>query len=227
MAGTNLNNSMHTWFVFKDLDAASQAAADFIGNKIAVAIKQNNSCHVVLPGGNTPLACLAYLAKKDLPWSKVHWYPGDERCVPVGHADRNDVMMENILWSKITPTHTHSMPTELGADIAAEKYRETIQSIKAFDVAFLGIGEDGHTASLFPGNTALQDTRSVVPVYDSPKPPSERVSLSMKTLQQAQCRIVLVGGAGKADIIKRIKAGEPLPINSIGDINWFIDEAAG
>jgi len=88
------------------------------------------------------------------------------------------------------------------------------------------MGEDGHTASMFPENKALSDTRAVVPVYNSPKPPVERVSLSLTSLLKAKSRLVLTTGSGKASAITQVKAGENLPINCIGDINWFIDEAA-
>ena len=217
---------MHQWNVYKTFDEASKAAADFIATQIQSSIEQNNSCRAILPGGNTPAACLSYLAKKSLPWNKVHWYPGDERCVPSGHADRNDVMLEKNLWSDLDDTHIHIIPAELGAEEAASVYRDMISHINQFDIAFLGLGEDGHTASLFPDNEALDDTRSVVPVYHSPKAPAERVSLSINTLRNALCRIVLVGGQSKAGIIARIKNGEALPINSLGDIHWYLDEAA-
>ena len=217
---------MHKWFVYKDLDQAAKAAADFIALKIEMFIQQNNICHVALPGGNTPKYCLTYLADKNLPWDKIHWYLGDERCAAKGDAQRNDVMLEKYLWSKITDSHIYRMPTEMGAEEAAAAYRDVIAGFDHFDIAFLGIGEDGHTASLFPGNAALEDVRSVVPVYHSPKPPGERVSLSVGTLKQTSIRVVLLSGNEKAPIITRIKAGEALPINSLGDIYWYVDEAA-
>ena len=217
---------MHKWFVYKEFDHAAKAAADFIALKIETFIQQNNICHVALPGGNTPKYCFTYLADKKLPWNKIHWYLGDERCVPKGHAQRNDVMLEKYFWSKITDTHIYRMPTEKGADEAAAAYRNVIAGFDHFDIAFLGLGEDGHTASLFPANAALDDTRSVIPVYNSPKPPSERVSLSMETLKRTLIRVVLSGGNEKASIIARIKSGEALPINSLGDIYWYVDEAA-
>jgi 6-phosphogluconolactonase len=217
---------MHKWFVYKEFNEASKAAADFIASRIEASIAQKNSCHVILPGGNTPAICLSYLAEKNLPWNKVHWYPGDERCYPSGHDDRNDVMLNKNLWSHLADTNVHMIPAELGAEEAASVYRELVSSIENFDIAFLGMGEDGHTASLFPDNAALQDTRSVVPVYDSPKTPDERVSFSINTLKNARCRIVLTSGASKAGIIARIKDGEPLPINCLGEINWYVDKAA-
>jgi len=217
---------MHKWFVYDAFEAASKAAADFIAEKIEASIQQQGVCHVVLPGGKTPTACLGYLAEKTLSWDKVHWYLGDERCLPQGHAERNDLMLENCFWSHLPQAHRHPIPAELGAEAAAESYREVIGAVESFDLAFLGMGEDGHTASLFPGNKALQDTRSVVPVYGSPKAPAERVSLSIGTLKNAKCRVVLTAGTAKADIIIRIKKGEALPVNSVGDIHWYVDAAA-
>ena len=224
--GISQLSKVHKWFVYKELDQAAKAAADFIALSIENSIQQHNICHVALPGGNTPKYCLTYLADKDLPWDKIHWYLGDERCAPKGDAQRNDVMLEKYLWSKITETHVHRIPTEMGAEDAAAAYRDVIAGFDHFDIAFLGIGEDGHTASLFPGNAALDDTRSVIPVYNSPKPPSERVTLSVETLKRVLIRVVLSGGKEKASIVARIKTGEVLPINSLGDIFWYVDEAA-
>lgn len=215
---------MHKWFVYDEFEEASKAAADFIARTIEETLINNDVCHVALPGGNSPARCLSYLAEKELPWQKVHWYLGDERCYPQDHAERNDVMLRKYLWSQLDTPNIHLMPTELGVEKAAEIYREIIDAIEHFDIVFLGIGEDGHTASLFPGNKALDDHRSVIPVYDSPKPPSDRVSLSVDTIKKAHCRIVLTSVASKVLIIKRIKEGEALPINCLGDINWFIDK---
>ncbi len=217
---------MHNWHVYNTFDEASEAAAHFLAAQIEENIRNKGICHVALPGGNSPQACLNYLLIKSLPWDKIHWYPGDERCYASGHSDRNDVMLQKNLWSRIDNAHVYRMPAEQGADKAATMYREIISAIDNFDIVFLGMGEDGHTASLFPDNIALQDTRSVVPVYNAPKPPAERVSLGLNTLKAAQCRMVLTGGVGKAAIIQKIKENVLLPVNSIGDINWFVDEAA-
>lgn len=217
---------MHKWFVYSKFDQASKAAANFLVELIEVCIQQKDCCHVILPGGNTPVKCLAYLAEKSIPWKKIHWYLGDERCYPKAHVERNDVMLHKNFWSLLPETNIHRIPAELGAEKAAEIYQNEISNITSFDIAFLGMGEDGHTASLFPGNKALNDNHSVVPVYNSPKAPDERVSLSMDTLRKVHSRVVLVGGKEKAPVISRIKTGETLPVNSLGDINWFVDEAA-
>jgi len=215
---------MHKWIVSDGFDAASKAAAEFLAKQITLVLKEKEHCHVALPGGHSPRQCLRYLAQMKLPWEKLHWYLGDERCYPSAHKERNDVMLQENFWSLLTNTHIHRIKAELGPEAAAESYREIISSIEPLDIAFLGVGEDGHTASLFPDNEALNDHRAVVPVYQSPKPPSERVSLSIDTLQKARSRMVLSGTASKSAILKRIKEGEPLPVNCIGNITWFIDD---
>lgn len=217
---------MHKWHVFNEFTEASQAAADHIANLIVITLMDKNICHVVLPGGETPQTCLQLLAEKNLRWEKCHWYLGDERCYEKNHPARNDVMLQKNFWSHIGKTNIHIIPAELGAEQGASVYRTIIDATDCIDIAFLGIGEDGHTASLFPGNEALKDERSVVPVFQSPKPPDERVTLGINTLLKANKRVVLAYGVGKAHIIERIKAGDELPVNCIGDIDWFVDEAA-
>lgn len=172
MAGTSRVNQMHKWFVYEEFKQASAAAAEFLATHISACIKKNGICNVILPGGNTPADCLSLLAQQKLPWSQVNWYLSDERCYPSGHADRNDFMLEQNLWSHLPEPNIYRIPTEFGVEEAARIYRGIVKSIDRFDIAFLGMGEDGHTASLFPGNEALQDTRSVIPVYDSPKAPT-------------------------------------------------------
>ncbi len=225
-AGTSRLTDMHHWMVYPSLDVAAKAAADFIAEQIAASIEARGVCHMIVPGGNTPAGCFAALAEKPLQWDKLHCYPGDERCYAVGNTERNDVMITANLLSRLTSIHFHPMQAERGAEQAALAYRKTIGAIDAFDIAFLGMGEDGHTASLFPGNAALQETASVVAVHASPKPPADRVSMSLVTLRQARLRVVLAAGASKAMIMARIRAGEALPVNQVGDIHWFVDEAS-
>ncbi len=225
-AGISQATDMHHWAISSSLESAAEAAADFIAQQIAASIEARGVCHMIVPGGNTPAGCFAALAKKPLPWDRLHCYPGDERCYPEGHRERNDVMIRQHLLSRLASIHFHPMPAEQGAEQAALAYCQTIESVDAFDIAFLGMGEDGHTASLFPGNAALQETASVVAVHDSPKPPADRISMGLSTLRRARLRVVLAAGASKAAIMARIRAGEALPVNQVGDIHWFVDEAS-
>jgi len=217
---------MHEWKVFSDISEASIALADYLAEQIELAISQRGICNVLLPGGNTPVVCLRKLSEKNIAWEKVHWYLGDERCVPKSHASRNDLMLEINFWSHIPNANKYPIPAELGPEQAAVKYSEMIASINHFDIAFLGLGEDGHTASLFPDNVALNDKHRVVPVFNSPKPPGERVSVSVDTLRDTRCRVILTAGSAKADVLSEIRKGEDLPVNNIGDVHWFVDVAA-
>lgn len=214
--------------IFPDTEAVAQAAADFLYDQISACVNEKGSCHVALPGGSTPARCLELLSGKDLPWSSIHWYLGDERCYPIAHAERNDSMIEQQLWSRIEAPaeNRHPIPAELGPELAAEKYSALINQIDCLDIVVLGMGEDGHTASLFPDNPANENDHAVVPVFDAPKPPAQRVSLGLTTIQSAVQRIVLVSGSGKREALARLKQGIQLPIARIGPSTWFVDEAA-
>lgn len=214
--------------IFPDAEAVAQATADFLSARINACVEEKQSCHVALPGGATPARCLRLLSARKLPWHGVHWYLGDERCFPVGHQERNDSMITQQLWSRIQmpDENRHPIPAELGPDMAAAKYSALINRIDRLDIAVLGMGEDGHTASLFPGNPALDDRRAVVPVYHAPKPPAERVSLSLATFQSAVLRVVMVTGQNKREALNRVRRGEQLPVNRIGPSCWFVDDSA-
>lgn len=214
--------------ILADAEAVARAAAEFLGDQISNCVAARGECHVALPGGSTPARCLELLAGMNLPWRSIHWYLGDERCYPVAHPERNDIMIERQLWSRIDAPveNRHPIPAETGPAEAAEHYAALINRLGRLDIVMLGIGEDGHTASLFPGNKAVEDEAAVVPVYDAPKPPPERVSLGLKTIQSAGRRIVLVAGSGKREAMAALRQGKPLPANRIGPADWFVDQEA-
>ncbi len=222
---------MSNFKVYTDPEAVAQAAADYLFHQIKNCVAEKRQCHVVLPGGGTPARCLELLAEKPLPWEQIHWYPGDERCYPTGHAERNDTMITDTLFSQFEQAieNFHPIPAELGPEPGAERYAALIDSGDVgggLDIVVLGMGEDGHTASLFPGNAALDDLRSVVPVYDAPKPPAERVSIGLTTLKNAAECIVITTGDNKRDALARVRAGAALPVNRVEPDVWFVDEAA-
>jgi 6-phosphogluconolactonase len=214
--------------VFPDDESLARSAADYLYDRIQECLARQSLCHVALPGGSTPARCLELLAELPLPWDRVHWYLGDERCYPAGHAQRNDTLVQKHLWSGIDApaANRHPIPAELGPEAAAEAYSGVIQAIGKLDIVLMGMGEDGHTASLFPDNAALEDERLVVPVHDAPKPPAERVSLGLTALQAATVRVALVAGSSKREALQRLRDGEQLPIALAGSITWFIDEDA-
>lgn len=214
--------------VYKTPEAVAQAAADYLFQQIKTCVSEKGLCHVVLPGGSTPARCLELLAEKPLPWKNIHWYPGDERCYPVGHAERNDSMISDRLFSLQAHNieNFHAISAELGPELGAEQYAKLIDATGGLDIVVLGMGEDGHTASLFPGNVALDDKRSVVPVYDAPKAPGERISIGLTALRNAAECIVIATGKNKHEALTKLKEGLVLPVGQIEADIWFIDEAA-
>ena len=214
--------------------ATSVEVADAVLNQIVISAKQAISARgcfkIVLAGGSTPEKIYQQLVTADTDWSKWHIYQGDERCLPVDDKDRNSVMATNALLSKVAvPEHQiFDMPTELGAVEAAKKYRSIIAEAGQFDLVLLGMGEDGHTASLFPEHeNNLEET--VHEIYNSPKPPSERISLSAKTLANTRQCFFIVTGESKVDPVKQWKQGVNLPVASISPqsgVDIYIDKAA-
>lgn len=219
---------MSSFKVLADAEAVATEAAAYIFDQIKNCVDTKGECHVVLPGGTTPARCLELLADMPLPWKHIHWYPGDERCYPVGHVERNDTMIIKKLFSGRDHSlmNFHPIPAELGPEQGAEQFAECINAAAGIDVVVLGMGEDGHTASLFPDNPALNDSRSVVPVYNAPKAPKDRISLSLTTLKNAEHCIVIATGANKGEALLNIRNGQSLPVSMVEPDVWFVDKAA-
>jgi 6-phosphogluconolactonase len=150
---------------------------------------------------------------------------GDERCVPPDHPDSNYRMARHALLDRVAPATVHRMPAELGPDEAAGLYAHIVASVAPLDVVVLGVGEDGHTASLFPGHPALKASGLVIGIRDSPKPPPKRVTLTLAALQAARRVIILATGAGKAEAVAKAKRRE-VPSGMIAGARWLIDRAA-
>jgi 6-phosphogluconolactonase len=212
----------------KDLPAR---AAQRIALELTKAVSERGRASLALAGGTTPKATYEALAGLPLDWAKIDIFFGDERCVPADHADSNYRMAKAALFDRIqVPAgNVHRMQGELAdRDAAARAYEAELPA--RLDVVVLGIGEDAHTASLFPGAAALSEqTRSVLPVV-GPKPPPERLSLTPKPLKDARLCIVLASGAGKAEPARRALK-DPLdvvqtPIQLARDGVWFLDEPA-
>jgi 6-phosphogluconolactonase len=191
---------------------------------IAVAL-QNGARTLVLAGGTTPERCYELLAEMEVDWGKVSILFGDERCVPPDHPDSNYRIAREKLLDKVSPATVHRMPAELGPDEGAKEYAKTIAKLVPLDLVILGVGEDGHTASLFPNHPILKATGLVAGIKNSPKPPSERVTLTLETIQAAKQVIVLATGKGKADAVALANRGE-VPSGMIAGAQWLIDRAA-
>ncbi|MCP5304241.1 MAG: 6-phosphogluconolactonase [Chromatiaceae bacterium] len=203
------------WQIEADAAAVADAACRLIGIAARDAIAERGRFRLVLAGGATPMATYRRLASSDQNWKRWSLYYGDERCLPADDPERNSQMVIATGLADRVGKH-YPIPTELGAKTAATKYRERIRSARPFDLVLLGMGEDGHTASLFPGHDWPE--KSVFAVKNSPKPPPERVTLGVKALQSCRAMLILVTGAQKADAVRRWRSGGDLPIRRVADI---------
>jgi len=167
-------------------------------------------------GGEGVLRALAGHARRDaVDWSRVRFLWGDERWAPAGHEDRNDKLADDTLFAVVPtdPALVHRAPASdagLSLDEAAEAYAGIVAGVERIDLALNGVGPDGHVASLFPGRDDLLDadpaTPAAIPVRDSPKPPPERISLTLPVLDGAERVWLIAAGAAKADAVRGILA---------------------
>ncbi|MCK5664596.1 MAG: 6-phosphogluconolactonase [Thiotrichaceae bacterium] len=221
---------INQWHQFDTSTLVADAVLEQIIQSAARAISERGIFKIVLAGGSTPEKIYQQLVDANTNWSKWMIYYGDERCLPADDKDRNSIMASNALLSKvgIPEANIFTMPAELGAAEAAEKYRVAIADVDQFDLVLLGMGEDGHTASLFPGHINDQQ-ETVHEVYNSPKPPSDRISLSAKTLANTRQLFFIVTGSSKIDPVKQWKQGADLTVASISPVTGvdiYIDKAA-
>ena len=221
------------WRVYTDAEALVAALADALCAEAEAAIAARGVFHLVLAGGSTPRALYRALADRNAGDARWHVWYGDERCLPADHPERNSVMSEAV-WlaaSRIPPENRRPIPAELGAAAAAARYAGWLKNVADFDVVLLGIGEDGHTASLFPGHDwgDAPGSPDVLAVLDAPKPPPERVSLSAARLNRSRRVWFVVTGSGKREALLQWKRGERLPVSVVrgsqGTVAW-LDQAA-
>jgi 6-phosphogluconolactonase len=227
--------------------AARSAIAD-----LEAAVEAHGSATWVLAGGGTPAAAYRRLAAHDLragvEWDRVRVAMGDERCVPVDHPDSNWGLAAAALLDHVPVPDHHLLrpPGELGPEAAADAYQATMAALPTagggtpgrvrLELVWLGLGEDGHCLSLFPGRPEVEAAdRLVVAVHDAPKPPPERVSLTLAALAGAERLVVLAAGDGKAAAVARARAGDDrLPLTRAvgavraagGEVTWLLDRAA-
>lgn len=233
--------------VCRDLaDLSRRAAAEFVRATRDAAARSGRAA-VALSGGSTPKALFALLAGPEfapqIPWPDVHFFWGDERAVPPDHPDSNYRMAFETLLSKapVPPENVHRIEAEKPPEAAAAAYEKTLREFfhlaetdrPRFDLVLLGLGADGHTASLFPGSPALaEERRPVVAVYVE-KLGAHRITLTLPVLNRAANVFFLVSGADKAAALAAVfrpGAGERLPAARVdpsdGRLVWFVDEAA-
>lgn len=222
------------WHAYADAAAFDQAATAWILNAARQAIDRCGAFHLVLAGGNTPRRVYQALARAEADWSRWHIWFGDERCLPPEHPERNSRMAADVWLDHVAipAAQIHVMPAHLPANVGAGEtarlYEKVLLGQGDFDLVLLGLGEDAHTASLFPGHDWGTGTTApaVLAVFDAPKPPPERVSLSARRLAAAREVVFLVSGAGKREAVTAWRDGHAIPAAAIapaGGVDILID----
>lgn len=216
--------------VFPDAEAVAAHAAEAIAERIDEALRDERELHIALAGGSTPKRAYELLAAVEGSWTHVHLWLGDERCVPEDHPESNARMVRESLLARerAEPPVLHTVPAPEVPEDAAWLYGLEIREHVAdavFDVVLLGMGPDGHTCSLFPGHPVLAVTRALVaPVRESPKPPPERVTLTLPVVRAARFTLLLATGDEKREALARALAGDTsIPLALLGD---GLDEVA-
>lgn len=183
-----------------------------------ISISKRGRFDIVLCGGNTPIKVYQKLSNIKTEWNLWHFWIGDERILESNSNELNYKMIDDNLFRFIsTKINIHFIQYNLGIEKARELYSKKLQEIKLFDLVLLGIGEDGHTASLFPENDIGKDEDSemAISVYNSPKFPKQRISMSANRLSLSKNVFYLVNGSNKKSIIKKIMISKNYPVNHI------------
>ncbi|WP_353987833.1 6-phosphogluconolactonase [Ruicaihuangia caeni] len=235
--------------VLDDADALVAAVAARFVELLSEVLAEQEIAHVVLEGGRVHLRTLSAIAEspelEGIDWSRVHIWWGDERFVPHDDAERNAGKAQQLLLNRIDipQSNVHAMPASdeiQSLDEAAERYAQELARFSTgddpfphFDITFLGVGPDGHTASLFPGKDEVLDKEStVLPVRNSPKPPPERITLTRRVLNASRRVIASLSGDDKAAVLGLALAGASyaeVPIAGVKgrlSTTFYVDEAA-
>ncbi|HEY3405244.1 MAG TPA: 6-phosphogluconolactonase [Ohtaekwangia sp.] len=231
--------------IFKTPDELLVSLADLIVKQAEAATQKQGRFSFVLSGGSSPKKLFELLAsdsyRNKIDWSHVYFFFGDERNVPADHADSNYLMAKKALFDalNIAEDHIFRMKTELGPAEAAANYQQSVlyyfgDKPVQFDFVLLGLGDDAHTASLFPHTTVLKEKTAVVKEVYVDKLNTYRITLTEPCINKAKQVVFLVYGGGKAEAIHHVQKGNSNPetypaqlINpASGELHWFMDEAA-
>jgi 6-phosphogluconolactonase len=206
--------------IFDDPAAVARAAAELVTTAL-----EGGAESLVLAGGSTPKAAYQMLRPGPV-WGRVSVLFGDERCVAPDDPESNYAMAPQTLLGRVGPATVFRMPGELGAEEAARRYDQVLQRVGRLDLVLLGMGPDGHTASLAPAYQEDPSTTVLaMPVHDFPKPPPDRVSLTLRALRSARRVVFIVTGADKADAVLMAAEGK-VPSGQVEGAEYLLDVAA-
>ena len=210
-----------------DLEAFKFTAVK-ISSLINAAIHQRGSANVILAAGNSIEKTLSFLDQKDAQWAQVKWFLADERCVDHDDEQRNQLRLTSVLkksigekFGEIVGPNAHDSPEE-----SASKYASRIEAINMFDFCLLGMGNDGHIASLLPNHPALDSKEICFVVNDSPNLPRKRITLTLESLARSQNRILITTGASKQKAIKDFVNNPQAPVRLFDPTAIIADQVA-
>lgn len=231
--------------IAKDGGQLSKDLAAWIAGYINEVLKKQERFTFVLSGGSTPKSLYALLAAapycNEIPWERIHFFWGDERAVPFEDERNNARMCYEELLNKVNalPENIHVMRTDVSPDVAAAEYEALLgtyfkDSDTSFDLVLLGMGDDGHTLSLFPGTEVVHESTHTTAAFFLPAQDMYRITLTAPIVNEAATVVFMAVGSGKADTLKNVLEGErnldKYPSQIIkpekGQLHWFVDEAA-
>ncbi|MEZ4702288.1 MAG: 6-phosphogluconolactonase [Rhodothermales bacterium] len=227
-----------------DKETLSRRAAEAVAERARACVAERGRCTIALAGGSTPRRLYEILAtelRDDVPWERLHLVWGDERHVPHDDPKSNFRMAREAMLDRVPllPDHIYPTPVAGAPDADAEAYARRIDALLApdegrLDLVLLGLGDDGHTASLFPGSPALGETERSVVAAPAPVAPHQRITLTFPVLNRARAVFFLVAGADKAPALACV-FGKPggvaeCPAGRVqpdgGEVIWWLDEPA-
>lgn len=230
--------------VFADREEATRHLADWL---LQLATEKNEGPFAIaLSGGSTPQSLYSLMATEPyasrFPWARIQFFLGDDRFLPHDHEDSNFGMMQRLLFSRVPvpAENLHPMPGVGTAEDAARSYETRLKQFYGadtfeadrplFDVNLLGLGSDGHTASLFPGQPVLKEQTAWVATCVPPAAPYTRITLTYPAIHASRHVVFLVEGAGKKEAVAKVRAQDPScpasAITAMGDLRWVLDRAA-
>ena len=231
--------------IYDDLESMSIAAADLFVKQSQIAVLKNGRFSVALSGGGTPERTFELLAQKhwidQIPWYNTHIFWGDERCVPIDDSRHNALMARRKFLNQVPVPmcQIHPVICDKSPKKVADQYELLLRDFfkdqdTCFDLMLLGLGEDGHTASLFPGTPVLSEKKRWVAEVAVPKPGVNRITLTVSLIERSALTLFLVAGAEKAGALKEVLEGSRntsvfpaqliSPLN--GELNWLIEKSA-
>tara|TARA_B100000780_G_C20994373_1_gene397713 strand:+ start:47 stop:724 length:678 start_codon:yes stop_codon:yes gene_type:complete len=211
-----MNLEVNEFISYENKYALEEAAVKIIIECAKKSITIYGNFSIVLAGGSTPKGVYSLLSKQNCDWRNWFIYYSDERCVAIDSQDRNNLMAESVWLNSVDvpKSNIFTIPAELGPTNGAANYEELLSKKKPFDLVLLGLGDDGHIASLFPGANH-DDTKQAVPVNEAPKKPTDRVSLTLSRLNNSNKVMFLVVGKNKFTALEDMKLGRNEIINKL------------